>query len=133
MTADTVIVGGGFYGARLALMLRGFGRRVVLAERGNELLGRASLRNQARVHNGYHYPRSLLTSLRSRLNYARFLEEYADCVDDSFPHYYAVGRAMSKVTASQFLEFCRRIEAPVEPAPREVTRLFDLNRIDSVF
>ncbi len=114
-------------------MLRGLGRRVVLAERGSELLGRASLRNQARVHNGYHYPRSLLTSLRSRLNYARFLEEYADCVDDSFPHYYAVGRAMSKVTASQFLEFCRRIEAPVQPAPPEVKRLFDLNRIDSVF
>ena len=96
---DAVIVGGGFYGARLSLQLRATGRTVLLVERESGLLGRASLRNQARVHNGYHYPRSLLTSLRSRLNYARFLEEYDECVDRSFPHYYAIGRGMSKITA----------------------------------
>src|SRR5215468_5245320 len=98
---DVLVVGGGFYGARLALMLRARGQRVLLVEREPMLLGRASLRNQARVHNGYHYPRSILTSLRSRMNYARFLEEYAECVDRSFPHYYAIGRGMSKITASQ--------------------------------
>ena len=87
---DSIIVGGGFYGARLARMLRERGGRVLLVERESRLLGRASLRNQARVHNGYHYPRSILTSLRSRLNYARFLTEYADCVDESFTHYYAI-------------------------------------------
>ena len=128
-----VIVGGGFYGARLALMLRAIGRSVLLVEREADLMSRASLRNQARVHNGYHYPRSLLTSLRSRLNYARFLEEYADCVDRSFPHYYAIGRGMSKITATQFVEFCRRIEAPVVAAPAAVKKLFDPFRIDSVF
>src|SRR3954447_20816416 len=105
-------------------MLRGLGRRVVLAERGNELLARASLRNQARVHNGYHYPRSILTSLRSRLNYARFVDEYADCIDRSFPHYYAIGRRMSKITATQFAEFCRRIGAPLSPAPAHAKKLF---------
>lgn len=130
---DATIVGGGFYGARLALMLRATGRTVLLVERETMLLGRASLRNQARVHNGYHYPRSLLTSLRSRINYARFLEEYADCVDRSFPHYYAVGRGMSKITSAQFTEFCRRIEAPFAAAPTEIARLFDASRIDAVF
>lgn len=130
---DAVVVGGGFYGARLALMLGELGRQVLLVEREPELLGRASLRNQARVHNGYHYPRSILTSLRSRLNYARFVEEYADCVDRSFPHYYAVGKRMSKITAAQFSEFCRRIGAPLSPAPAAVKKLFDAERIDSVF
>jgi glycine/D-amino acid oxidase-like deaminating enzyme len=130
---DTLIVGGGFYGARLALLLRSRGRRVLLVERESVMLGRASLRNQARVHNGYHYPRSILTSLRSRMNYARFLDEYGDCVDRSFPHYYAVGRGMSKVTASQFAEFCRRIGAPLVAAPDRVRRLFDSARIDGVF
>ena len=114
-------------------MLRATGRSVLLVERETELLGRASLRNQARVHNGYHYPRSLLTSLRSRINYARFLDEYAGCVDRSFPHYYAVGRGVSKITAAQFAEFCRRIEAPVAPAPPAVARLFDATRIEAVF
>jgi glycine/D-amino acid oxidase-like deaminating enzyme len=130
---DATIVGGGFYGARLALMLRATGRTVLLVEREPILLGRASLRNQARVHNGYHYPRSLLTSLRSRINYARFLEEYAECADRSFPHYYAIGRGMSKITSAQFAEFCRRIEAPVAAAPPAVARLFDGARIDAVF
>ena len=114
-------------------MLRATQRRVLLVEREAQLLARASLRNQARVHNGYHYPRSLLTSLRSRLNYARFLAEYGDCVDQSFPHYYAIARGTSKVTAAQFSEFCRRIGAPLAPAPRAVQRLFDGTRIDAVF
>ena len=128
----SVIVGGGFYGARLALALRARGGRVLLVEREPHLLGRASLRNQARVHNGYHYPRSILTSLRSRLNYARFLSEYSDCVYQSFIHYYAIG-AGSKVTADQFAEFCRRIGAPLEDAPEDVARLFDSSRIERVF
>lgn len=114
-------------------MLRAAGRSVLLVEREPVLLGRASLRNQARVHNGYHYPRSILTSLRSRMNYARFLGEYAECVDQSFPHYYAVGRGMSKITGAQFAEFCQRIGAPFVPAPEDVARLFDASRIDAVF
>jgi glycine/D-amino acid oxidase-like deaminating enzyme len=132
-TFDAVVVGGGFYGARLAVMLRKTGRRVMLVEREPSLLARASLRNQARVHNGYHYPRSLLTALRSRLNYGRFLDEYADCIDRSFPHYYAIARGVSKVTFAQFTEFCRRIGAPLVTAPAAVKRLFDASRVDAVF
>ena len=129
----SVIVGGGFYGARLALALRARGGRVLLVERESQLLGRASLRNQARVHNGYHYPRSILTSLRSRLNYARFLNEYADCAYQAFTHYYAIGAGISKVTAAQFAEFCRRIGAPLQEAPDHIANLFDAARIERVF
>jgi glycine/D-amino acid oxidase-like deaminating enzyme len=130
---DAIVVGGGFYGARLALTLRSMGRTVLLVEREATLLSRASLRNQARVHHGYHYPRSLLTSLRSRSNYARFIAEYGECVDQSFPHYYAIARRVSKVTASQFVAFCGRIGAPVAPAPASVVALFDSARVESVF
>jgi len=130
---DALIVGGGFYGARLALMLRRRFDRVLLVEREAILLGRASLNNQARVHGGYHYPRSILTSLRSRHNYPRFVDEYGDCIDRSFPHYYAVARGVSKVTGNQFAEFCRRIEAPLSKAPAAVARLFDSTRVDAVF
>jgi glycine/D-amino acid oxidase-like deaminating enzyme len=130
---DAIVVGGGFYGARLALLLRDRGARVLLVERESMLLARASLLNQARVHNGYHYPRSILTSLRSRMNYERFLAEYADCVDQTFEHFYAIARPMSKVTASQFAEFCRRIGAPAALAPKKIRALFDSSRIDAVF
>jgi glycine/D-amino acid oxidase-like deaminating enzyme len=130
---DAVVFGGGFYGARLALALRARNARVLLVEREPALLRRASLLNQARVHAGYHYPRSILTSLRSRQNCDRFLAEYADCIEDRFPHYYAIARNSSNVTAKQFAEFCRRIDAPAEPAPSSVVRIFDPRRVEAVF
>jgi glycine/D-amino acid oxidase-like deaminating enzyme len=130
---SAVVIGGGFYGARAALLLSAAGRPVTLLEREPELLARASLFNQARVHGGYHYPRSILTSLRSRRNYARFVAEYRDCVYDRFTHYYAIALGNSKITAAQFVEFCRRIDAPVADAPDAVRVLFDAARIERVF
>ncbi|WP_406696638.1 FAD-dependent oxidoreductase [Singulisphaera sp. Ch08] len=62
---DVVVVGGGFFGCMIALHLRRQNARVAVVERGSRLLGRASYHNQARVHNGYHYPRSVLTAFRS--------------------------------------------------------------------
>ena len=85
------------------------------------------------MHAGYHYPRSILTSLRSRRNSVRFLAEYANCIEDRFPHYYAIARNSSKVTAAQFAEFCRRIDAAVELAPSPVARMFDPHRVEAVF
>jgi len=131
---DALVVGGGLFGAWLALELtRRHGARVALFEREQGLLRRASYRNQARVHNGYHYPRSILTGLRSRANAQRFLDEYAGCVDTSFTKLYAVGRQRSNVTALQFETFCRRIGAPLRTAPPELARLFDPERIEAVW
>src|SRR5678816_1590725 len=106
-------------------MLRERGGRVLLVERESQLLARASLRNQARVHNGYHYPRSVLTSIRSRLNYDRFRADYPDAVHESFDQYYAIARDSSKTTAAQFVQFCQRVGAPLRPAPPAVKKLFD--------
>jgi glycine/D-amino acid oxidase-like deaminating enzyme len=132
MHFDSIIIGGGVYGARLALALRGEGESVMLLERESTLLGRASLINQARVHNGYHYPRSILTSVRSRRNYDRFRAEYSDCVFEKFDHYYAIARNESKTTAAQFLQFCNRVEAPATRAPDHIRNLFDPGRIEDV-
>jgi len=131
---DAVIVGGGFYGSHLALDLRTRRHwRVLLLEREHSIFQRASYANQARVHNGYHYPRSLVTGLRSRINFPRFVEEFSDCIDRSFDKYYAIARLSSNVTAAQFRRFCERIEAPLEPAPPAVVALFDRDRIEAVF
>lgn len=130
---DALVVGGGFYGCMIACHLRQRLSRVLLAEKHGELLQRASYANQARVHHGYHYPRSLLTGLRSRINYARFVRDFAPCIDRSFEKYYAIGRMFSKVTAAQFQLFCRRIGAPVAAAPESVRRLFDPATVEAVF
>ena len=81
-SVDAAIVGGGFYGCEVALELKrlGFGRILIL-EREPGMLRRASYVNQARVHNGYHYPRALVTALRSRMNFDRFIEDYGFAID----------------------------------------------------
>ena len=128
-----IVVGGGMIGCSVALYLAEHLGPVLLLEREPGLLRRASYANQARVHNGYHYPRSLLTGLRSRVNFPRFIEEFADCVDDSFEKYYGVARQYSKVSAEQFMLFCRRIGAEYAPAPARVKALFDPWLVEDVY
>lgn len=128
-----VVVGGGFYGCHLALSLVRDGVRVVLLEREPALMSRASYVNQARVHGGYHYPRSVLTALRSRVNFPRFIAEHRDCVATSFDKYYAIARQGSKVTARQFAAFAQRIDAPLTRAPESIRKLFDASLIEEVF
>ncbi|MFZ5863957.1 MAG: NAD(P)/FAD-dependent oxidoreductase [Nitrospirota bacterium] len=133
---DAAVIGGGFFGCRLALELKRQGYdRVVVLEREADILKRASFANQARVHRGYHYPRSFLTALRSRVNVPRFEEEYRDCIDRSFEHYYAVSTisSLTGISAARFRTFCDRIGAPLEPAPAEVRRLFNSELIEDVF
>lgn len=130
---DALVIGGGFYGLYLAEQLAARFRRVLLCEAGPALMARASYANQARVHNGYHYPRSVLTAVRSRVNFPRFVAEFRPAVDASFEKLYAVARRGSKVTAGQFAEAMRRIGAPVEPADAALVRLFDRDLVEDVF
>ena len=132
-SSDVAIIGGGFFGCMIALHLRRSYPRVVLLEANNRLLGRASYHNQARVHNGYHYPRSPLTAYRSRVNFPRFVAQFAECIVDDFEKYYAVARSLSKVTARQFQLVYDRIGAPIAPAPERVRRLFNSKLIEAVF
>ena len=88
--SDTVaVIGGEFYGCVIALELSERHDEVVLLEKADDLMTRASLINQARVHNGYHYPRSIMTAFRSFANFPRFVAEYRDVVDRSFEKVYA--------------------------------------------
>jgi glycine/D-amino acid oxidase-like deaminating enzyme len=130
---DIAVIGGGFFGCSLSTHLSRRGSSVVLIEQDQEFLTRASYANQARVHNGYHYPRSLLTALRSRVNYPRFRQDYASCIYDRFTHYYAVPRKYSKVTALQFRHFMNRIGAPVKPVEPGIRKMFSSDLVEEVF
>ena len=134
-TQDAVVIGGGFYGTVIANYLartRGF-RHMVLVEKQNSLLSRASYNNQARIHNGYHYPRSFTTAYRSRVNFRRFLLDWPSAVKSDFTKLYAIARNNSKCTAKQFEHFSRKIGAKIWPAEESLCKLFDPRLIESVF
>ncbi|PCD75783.1 FAD-dependent oxidoreductase [Pseudothioclava arenosa] len=130
---DYLVAGGGFYGCCLALFLRSLGARVLLIERSDGLLTRASQVNQARIHTGFHYPRSALTAVRSKLLSRQFARDFPDAVVDDFRMLYAVARHGSKVSASRFLRFYQEMGAPITPVRPEDARLFEDEMIEAVF
>jgi len=135
ISQDAVVIGGGFYGAVIAIYLakqRGL-KRIILIEREHALLTRASYNNQARVHNGYHYPRSFTTAYRSRVNLPKFVRDWPDAVKQDFTKLYAIARRNSKVTAKQFERFCREIGAKIQPADPAQRALFEPRLIEDVF
>ena len=135
MKREAIVIGGGFYGAAVAVYLvtaRGFSR-VRLLEREQDLFLRASYNNQARVHNGYHYPRSFTTAFRSRVNFPRFVRDYHLAISREFTKLYAISRRNSKVTARQFERFCRQIGARLEVPSPQLLSLFNPSLIEKVY
>lgn len=128
-----VVIGGGFFGMYLSEYMAKKGCQVTLLEKSDNVMSRASFNNQARVHNGYHYPRSILTALRSRISFPRFVNEFKNCIFDDFDKYYLVGAKLSKVTALQFYQFCNRIGAHCEPAPSKFSRLVQSHLVEACF
>ena len=132
---DAVIIGGGFYGSAIAIYLakqRGL-KRILLLERESRLLARASYNNQARVHNGYHYPRSYTTAYRSRVNLLKFMRDWPDAVEKDFTKLYAIARRNSRTTARLFKRFCQEIGARILPADASQRALFEPRMIEDVF
>ena len=133
MRKDIIIVGGGFFGMYLAEQFSLLGHGVKLFEKESNYMSRASYNNQARVHNGYHYPRSILTALRSRISFPRFVEEFRDCVDSDFDKYYLISEMLGKVSAGQFRMFCKRIGADCDVAPAKIQNMVNPQLIDACF
>ncbi|SDX83834.1 FAD-dependent oxidoreductase [Citreimonas salinaria] len=132
-THDILIVGGGFYGCCLALFMRSLSLRVLLVESEETLMHRASRINQARIHTGFHYPRSALTAIRSMALHHRFMADFSEAVVDDFQMLYAISRQRSKVSAKRFYRMFEEMGAPIRPASAAQAALFDDTRVEGVF
>ena len=113
MEYDRVVVGGGLFGLHSALVLAGRGLRVAVVERDHELMRRATYVNQARLHSGLHYPRSLLTARGTRLHYDKFKRAFPTAVREDFRQIYAVARRQSQTSAEAFARFVDRLDVDV--------------------
>ncbi|OUQ42670.1 amino acid oxidase [Gemmiger sp. An120] len=106
MTWDKIIVGAGLYGLYAAEQCGARGQRVLVLEKDPGPFMRATYINQARVHMGYHYPRSYSTAIKSAGYFERFCRDYGFCLLTEFDQVYATSAHFSWTNAEQFRKFC---------------------------
>ncbi len=128
---DKIIIGAGLYGLYSALFCAKLGQSALVLECDSEAFKRATYINQARVHMGYHYPRSISTAVKSRGYFDRFNEDYGFCVHSSFDQVYATSANFSWTNAEQFKKFCRDADIMCEDEP--VSRYFKAGMCDGAF
>lgn len=106
---DKIIIGAGLYGLYSALFCAKRGQRVLVLEYDDAAFKRATYINQARVHMGYHYPRSYSTAIKSAGYFNRFNEDYGFCILRKFDQVYATSSNFSWSDAKQFKKFCEAV------------------------
>ena len=131
MRYDRIIIGAGLYGLYSALFCGKRGERCLVLEYDSEAFKRATYINQARVHMGYHYPRSLSTAVKSAGYFNRFNEDYGFCVLDKFEQIYATSAHFSWTNAEQFQKFCRAADIRCDEVP--VSKYFKQGMCDGAF
>jgi RNase P protein component len=107
------IIGAGLFGATAALKVSEL-HEVTVFERNNDIMTEASFVNQYRHHWGYHYPRSSETVKDIRKAIGDFEEMYEAAIIRNFPTYYAIAKEGSKVSAEEYIAFCKKHELPYE-------------------
>ncbi|NQX66699.1 FAD-binding oxidoreductase [Paenibacillus alba] len=128
---DYVIFGAGIYGMYAAKLLASKDIRVALIEIDDKPLQRASYINQARVHNGYHYPRSVSTAEKSANYYRRFNEEFEYAIHRQFKKVYAISLYDSLTNAEQFKRFCDYVRIPAEEV--NTSKYFNNGMIEAAY
>lgn len=130
---DCIIIGGGFFGAYIALQLKEKFNSILVLEQENDLLLHASLNNQARVHNGYHYPRSLSTAVSSSRHFKTFCNEFKSAIKNDFAKYYAIANIGSKTSSTQFYRLFKQFDIFIESVPHHIKAMFNPKLVSDVF
>lgn len=128
---DKIIIGAGLYGLYSALFCGKKGQSVLVLECDPTPFRRATYINQARVHQGYHYPRSISTAMKSAGYFEKFNRDFAFCVNQEFNKVYATSAKYSWSSGVQFKKFCKAANIPCEELPLQ--KFFKDGMCDGVF
>ncbi|MBP1546416.1 MAG: FAD-binding oxidoreductase [Oscillospiraceae bacterium] len=128
---DKVIIGAGLYGLYSALLCGERKQRILVVDCDPTPFRRATYINQARVHQGYHYPRSISTALKSAGYFARFNKDFDFCINREFEKVYATSTEYSWSDGTQFKKFCDAAEIPCEEL--NPSRFFKNGMCDGAF
>ena len=128
---DRIIIGAGLYGLYAALYCAKRGLSVLVLEKEPDAFSRATYINQARVHMGYHYPRSLSTAMKSAGYFKRFVDDDGFCIHSTFDQIYATSENFSWTNAKQFIDFCKAAGIMCDEVP--ASRWFQYKMCDGAF
>ncbi len=128
---DKIIIGAGLYGLYAALFCGKRGDHILVLECDPTPFRRATYINQARVHQGYHYPRSISTAMKSAGYFERFNKDYGFCINSEFQKIYATSEQYSWSDGRQFSSFCKAAGIPCEELHSE--SFFKEGMCDGVF
>lgn len=131
MLYDRIIIGAGMYGLYAAIESAKKGYQVLVIDIEDSYFNRGSYINQARLHNGYHYPRSYSTAKKSADYFQRFTEDYKECINSSFEQIYAVASDYSWTNGKQFQTFCDNLDVTCDEI--EKRKYFNPHTIDKAF
>lgn len=109
---DVVIIGAGIYGIEASIHKKLENKKVLIIEKENDIFLGASYTNQARLHNGYHYPRSYETVKEVVDTFKLFAEKYKFAINNKFKSVYAIAKERSQINAEQFEKFCDDFKIP---------------------
>lgn len=128
---DKIIIGAGLYGLYAAAFCAVRNQHVLVLEYDDAPFKRATYINQARVHMGYHYPRSLTTAVKSAGYFRRFVENFDFCIHDRFEQIYATSEKFSWTSAGQFQSFCKAAQIRCDEVP--ISKYFKKEMCDGAF
>lgn len=114
---DKIIIGAGLYGLYSAYYCGKNKEAILVLEYDDSAFKRATFINQARVHNGYHYPRSFSTAIKSAHYFKRFNDDFGFSILTKFDQVYATSSEFSWSDANQFQKFCEAAGIKCEEVP----------------
>jgi len=98
------IIGAGFYGCHIATTLIDDGHDVSIVEVKKDLFRGASGKIPARLHQGFHYPRSKATRDACRAHLPEFMEIYGRFTESVPNNIYAIAEGGSLVDFPQYVD-----------------------------
>ena len=131
MIKSKIVIGAGLYGLYTALKYGEKNEKVVILECDSEAFARATYVNQARIHMGYHYPRSISTAIKSKNYFDRFCKDYDKSILSEFKQIYATSSNFSWTNAQQFEKFCNDAGIMCEAINRQ--KYFKNDSVDGAF
>lgn len=131
MMKDKIIIGAGLYGLYSALYCGKKNENILVIEKDDQAFKRATYINQARVHMGYHYPRSYSTAIKSANYFEKFNKDYGFSILTEFNQIYATSKHFSWTNAKQFKKFCDNAKIMCEEVP--TNKYFNSGMCDGAF